>query len=240
MMTQLPGPPAARTLLAEQLMLLAFPAEGPLRMGPGSHLSAGLVGAVLTELTIGRCVTVDQQGRSAGRYRVVPLGPRTGDPLLDGLADRIAAQPPNTLSWWIRRGANRSALHTEVLARLTAQGLVATSRGLLRSHSRLVSPAVRADPADRLQRALLTDPAQAGQLWSSDPWSASLTSLAFACRVASGLGWLPRPQRAASRATVKAIRSTDPIGQAVAAFVSSQANAAASSATMTTTMISSG
>lgn len=74
-MTQLPGPPAARTLLAEQLMLLAFPAEGPLRMGPGSYLSAGLVGAVLTELTIGRCVTVDQQGRSAGRYRVVPLGP---------------------------------------------------------------------------------------------------------------------------------------------------------------------
>jgi len=44
----------------------------------------------------------------------------------------------------------------------------------------------------------------------------------------------------AARATVKAIRSTDPIGQAVAAFVSAQANAAASSATMTTTMISSG
>jgi hypothetical protein len=144
------------------------------------------------------------------------------------------------MSWWIRRGANRSALHTEVLARLTAQGLVTTSRRLLRSHSRLVSPAVRADPADRLQRALLIDPAQAGQLWSSDPWSASLTSLAFACRVASGLGWLPRPQRAAARATVKAIRSTDPIGQAVAAFVSAQANAAAGSATMTTTMISSG
>ena len=46
-------------------MLLAFPAEGPLRMGPGSYLSAGLVGAVLTELTIGRCLTVDQQGLPA-------------------------------------------------------------------------------------------------------------------------------------------------------------------------------
>lgn len=94
-MTQLPGPPAARTLLAEQLMLLAFPAEGPLRMGPGSYLSAGLVGAVLTELTVGRCVTVDQQGRLAGRYRVVPLGPRTGDPLMDGLADRARPSPPS-------------------------------------------------------------------------------------------------------------------------------------------------
>lgn len=96
-MTQLPGPPAARTLLAEQLMLLAFPAEGPLRMGPGSYLSAGLVRAVLTELTIGRCVTVGQQGRPgpAGRYRVVPLGPRTGDPLLDGLADRARPSPPS-------------------------------------------------------------------------------------------------------------------------------------------------
>jgi hypothetical protein len=240
-MTQLPGPPAAaRALLAEQLMLLAFPAEGPLRMGPGSYLSAGLVGAVLTELTVNRCVAIEQHGRSAGRYRIVALGASTGDPLLDGLAGRIASQPPNTLNWWIRRGANRSALHAELLARLTAQGLVTTTRGLLRSHSRLVSPAVRADPADRLQRSLLTDPAQAGQLWSSDPSSASLTSLAFACRVVSGVGWMPRPQRAAARAVVKAIRSTDPIGQAVAAFVSTQANTAATSATVTTTMISSG
>jgi hypothetical protein len=115
MMTELPGPPAAaRTLLAEQLMVLAFPAEGPLRMGPGSYLSAGLVGAVLTELTFNRCVAIEQQGRSAGRYRVVALGASTGYPLLDGLAGRIAAQPPN------RRGANRSALHAELLARLTA------------------------------------------------------------------------------------------------------------------------
>ena len=239
-MTQLPSPPmAARTQLAEQLMLLAFPAAGPLRMGPGSYLSAGLVGAVLTELTFNRCVAIERQGRSAGRYRVVALGPSTGDPLLDGLAARIAAQPSNTLNWWIRRGANRSALHAELLARLTARGLVITTRGLLRSRSRLVSPAARADPADRLQRSLLIDPVQAGQLWSSDPSSASLTSLAFACRAVTGVGWLPRPQRAAARAVVKAIRSTDPIGQAVAAFVSSQASAAASSAAMTTTMISS-
>jgi hypothetical protein len=99
---------------------------------------------------------------------------------------------------------------------------------------------VRADPAARLQRSLLIDPAQAAQLWSSDPSSASLTSLAFACQVVSGVGWLPRPQRAAARAAVKAIRSTDPIGQAVTAFVTSQANAAATSASMTTTMIANG
>lgn len=229
----------ARPLLAEQLMLLAFPAAGPLRMGPGSYLSVGLVGAVLTELTFNQCVTIDQHGWSAGRYRVVGLGPSTGDPLLDGLAARIAAQPPNTLNWWIRKGANRSALHAELLARLTARGLVTTTRGLLRSRSQLVSPAVRADPAARLQRSLLIDPAQAGQLWSGDPASASLTSLAFACRAVIGVGWLPRPQRAGARAALKAIRSTDPIGQAVAAFVSSQANAAANAA-INTTIISNG
>jgi hypothetical protein len=240
-MTQMPGPPgAARTPLAEQLMLLAFPADGPLRMGPSSYLSAGLVGAVLTELTIRGCVAIEPRGRTAGRCRVVALGPRTGDPFIDGLVDRITAQPPNTLSWWIRRGANRSALHAEVLARLTAQGLVTTSRGLLRSHSRLVSPAVRADPADRMRRSLLIDPTRAGQLWSSDPGSASLVSLAFACRAVTGFGWLPRPQRAGARAVVKALRSTDPIGQAVAAFVSSQASAAAANANMTTTMIANG
>ncbi len=93
-MTQLPDPPsAARTLLAEQLMVLAFPAEGPLRMGPGSYLSAGLVGAVLTELTFDRCVAIEQQGLSAGRYRVVALAASAGDPLLDGLAG------PTTSRW---------------------------------------------------------------------------------------------------------------------------------------------
>jgi hypothetical protein len=242
-MTTLPGPqespPAvARPLLAEQLMLLAFPAfpaGGRLTMGPRSYLSAGLVGAVLTELTLDRCVAIEQHGRSAGKYRVVPQGRRTGDPLLDGLAGRIEAQPASTLSWWIRTGADRSALHAALLARLTAQGLVSTARGMLRSHSQLVSPGARADPAGRLQRSLMIDPAQAGQLWSSDPWSASLTSLAFACRAIAGVGWLPRQQRGAARAALRAIRSTDPIGQAVAAFVSAQANAA--STTMTTTMI---
>jgi Golgi phosphoprotein 3 (GPP34) len=244
-MTTPPGPQESpptvtRMPLAEQLMLLAFPSDGPLRMGPGSYLSAGLVGAVLTELTFGGCVTIEPHGRSAGRCRVVALGPRTGDPFFDGLVDRIAGQPPNSLSWWIRRGANRSALYADVLARLTAQGLVTTSRGLLRSHSRLVSPAVRADPANRMQRSLLIDPVQAGQLWSSDPGAASLVSLAFACRAVTGFGWLPRQQRAGARAVVKALRSTDPIGQAVAAFVSSQASTAATNASMTTTMIANG
>jgi hypothetical protein len=248
-MTTLPGPQespptAGRLLLAEQLMLLAFPAfpaGARLTMGPRSFLSVGLVGAVLTELTFDGCLTIEPNGRSAGRCRVVSLGPRTGDPLLDALANNAAAQPANTLSWWIKRGTDRPALHAELLARLTAQGLAVTTRGVLRHHSQLVNPAARAEPASRVQRSLLCDPAQAGQLWSSDPWSASLTSLAFACRAIPGFGWLPRQQRSAARAALRAIRSTDPIGQAVAAIVSAQASAAATSATVTTTtMIANG
>lgn len=45
-----------RELLAKQLMLLAFRAEGPLRMGPGSYLSAGLVGAVPGAVSCGQCL----------------------------------------------------------------------------------------------------------------------------------------------------------------------------------------
>jgi len=51
-------------------------------------------------------------------------------------------------------------------------------------------------------------------LWTADPWSASLASLAFSCRILE-VGWLPRDQRRLARANVRAVRATDPIGQAV-------------------------
>jgi hypothetical protein len=63
----------------------------------------------------------------------------------------------------------------------------------------------------------LRRPARAAALWTADPWSASLTSLAFACRVLQ-TGRLPRGQRQAAKASL-AVRRPDPVGQAVAALV---------------------
>jgi hypothetical protein len=210
------GVPSAgvRPLLAEQLMVLAFsPGDWRLRMGAGSFLSPGLVGAVLTELTLRHCIATDQRGKC----RIA--GPPSGDPLLDYIGGRIEAQKPRTFVWWIKNRQTGPWLHGQVLGRLVASGLVTTSRGAFRQRSLLAYPQARAELVARVYRALLTDPAQARQLWSADPGTASLTSLAFASEVISGFEWLPRGQRKTARASLNVIRSTDPIGQAVVAAV---------------------
>jgi hypothetical protein len=215
---QVSQPTGVRLLLAEQLMLLAFQDSGrrPVR-GARSYLRVGLPGAVLAELALRHSVVIGQSPSAAGKRPVLALPQRTGDPLLDTMAAWIEASKPRKLAWWIKNGSH-SGLHGQVLDRLSAAGLVTTSPGPLRRRSRLVSPAARADAAARVEQALLADPARAAALWTADPWSASLTSLAFACRVLQ-VRWLPRDQRQSAKANLAVIRRTDPVGQAVAALV---------------------
>jgi hypothetical protein len=137
-----------------------------------------------------------------------------------------------------------------------ASGLVESTRGIFGSRLQLTQPAAHADMAARVRQALLAGPAVAApagpagvaapwsaHLWVSDPWSASLTSLAFGCGVINGFSWLPREQRPVAKASLRAIRGTDPIGLAVASLVDrarrAQAAAAASSS-MNAVMISTG
>jgi hypothetical protein len=214
---QVSQPTGVRLLLAEQLMLLAFqdPGGRPAR-GARSCLRVGLPGAVLAELALRHSVVIEESPSAAGQRRVLALPGGSGDPLLDAVAAWIEASKPNQLAWWIKNGS-RSGLRGQVLDRLSAAGLVATAPGAFRRRSRLVSPAARADAAARVEQALLADPARAAALWTADPWSASLTSLAFACRVLQ-VRWLPRGQRQAAKANLAVIRRADPIGQAVAAL----------------------
>jgi hypothetical protein len=211
-------PTGVRLLLAEQLMLLAFRDSGG-RLVPGarSYLRVGLPGAVLAELALRHSVVIEESRSPAGKRRVLTLPGRSGDPLLDNVAAWSQAEKPRKLAWWIKN-ASRSGLHGQVLDRLSAAGLVTTSHGTFMRRSRLVSPAARADAAARVEQVLLADPARAVALWTADPWSASLTSLAFACGVLQ-VRWLPRGQRRAAKANLAVIRRTDPIGQAVAALV---------------------
>lgn len=226
-----------RLLLAEQLMLMGFSGgNGRLRMGPRSHLAAGLAGAVLTELALRGSITVDRRRSSARKNQVVARASPPGEPFLDLLAASVSANRPRTVGWWIKAGF--PGLHGQVLSRLSAAGLVTTSRGLLRRQSFLTSAQLQADPFERVYRTVLADPALAGgpwpaDPWSADPWSAGLTSLAFACHVME-IRWLPRERRRIAKANLRAIRASDPIGQAVSDLVEQarRSGAAASSGTM--------
>jgi hypothetical protein len=211
-------PTRVRLLLAEQLMLLAFrDSDGRLVPGARFCLRFGLPGAILAELALCYCVVIEESRSLAGKRRVLALPRRTGDPLLDTVAACIQSAEPRNLAWWIKNGS-RSGLHGQVLGRLSAAGLVTTAHGTFRRRSRLVSPAARADAAARVEQALLADPVQAAALWTADPRSASLTSLAFACRLLQ-VRSLPRGQRRTAKASLAVIRRTDPIGLAVATLV---------------------
>jgi hypothetical protein len=225
-----------RLLLADQLMLLAFSAgNGRLRMGVRSYLPAGLAGAVLTDLALCGSITIDRRRSAARKNRVQATGSPAREPFLDALAARVQGQRPRTLGWWIRSGF--PGLHGQVLARLSAAGLVTTSRGMLRQRSYLAYPQAQASALDRVDRVVLSDPTLAAGLWARDPWSAGLASLAFACRVIE-VRWLPRDQRRTAKANLRVIRGNDPIGQAVSDLVE-QARRSGSTTTMMI-MVSSG
>jgi hypothetical protein len=230
-------PAGPRLLLAEQLMLMAFSGgNGRLRMGPRSYLATGLAGAVLTDLALRGSIAIDRRRSSARKNQVMATASPAGEPFLDMLAASISAHRPRTVGWWIKAGF--PGLHGQVLARLSAAGLVTTSRGLLRRQSYLASSQPQAEPFERVHRTVLADPAVAAGLWSADPWSAGLTSLAFACHVME-IRWLPREQRRTARANLRAIRASDPIGQAVSDLVE-QARRSGASTGSTMMIIASG
>jgi Golgi phosphoprotein 3 (GPP34) len=214
-MSAVSQPGGVRLLLPEQLMLLAFaPWNGRLRVGLRlrPYLQVALAGAVLTELALrGSIAVVPRLGRTR-TFRVRIAASPAGEPFLDAVTARVRAEKPRTLGWWIRKGL--PGLHRLMLDRLTAAGLVTTTRGLVRRQSHLSWPQARADVFARVHPVLLADPARAAGLWTADPQSASLASLACSCRVVE-VGWLPRDQRRLARANLRAVRDWDPIGQAV-------------------------
>jgi hypothetical protein len=254
-MPDMSQPAGARLLVAEQLMLLAFSAgDGRLHASARRYLPMGLAGAVLTELALRRGISLTP-GRSPEKQQVAGTPTATGDPLLDGVGAQVLAEPSRTLAWWIRR-LSKSGIQGPVSGRLMASGLVENTRGIVSRRLQLTQPAAHADVAARVRQALLAGPAMAApagpagmpgpwsaHLWVTDPGSASLTSLAFACGVINGFNWLPREQRKVAKANLQAIRGTDPIGLAVAILVDrarrNQQASAAASATMNATIINS-
>ena len=214
-MSQVSQPGGVPLLLPEQLMLLAFgPWNGQLRVGIRlrPYLETALAGAVLTELALRGSIAVEPRPGPARKFGVRVTASPPGEPFLDAVTARVRAEKPRMLGWWIRKGL--PGMYRLMLDRLTVAGLVTTTRGVVRRRSRLAWPQARADVFAQVQQVLLADPARVARLWTADPRPASLASLAFSCRVLE-VGWLPRDQRRLARANLRAIRATDPIGQAV-------------------------
>jgi Golgi phosphoprotein 3 (GPP34) len=215
-MSQVSQPEYVRLLLPEQLMLLAFsPWDGQLHVGMRlrPYLEVALAGAVLTELALRGSIAVDPGRGRARKFGVRVTASPAGEPFLDAVTARVRAEKPRHLGWWIRRGL--PGMHRLMLDRLTAAGLVTTTKGVMRRLSRLSWPQARAGVLTQVQQVLLADPAWVARLWATNPRPASLASLAFSCRVLDVGSLLPRDQRRLARANLRAIRATDPIGQAV-------------------------
>jgi Golgi phosphoprotein 3 (GPP34) len=214
-MPQVSQPESLLLLLPEQLILLAFgPWNGRLGAGmrPRPYLEAALAGAVLTELALRESIAVEPRPGSARKFRVSSTASPAGEPFLDAVSAQVRAEKPRTLDWWIRKGL--PGMYRLMLDRLTAAGLVTTTHGVMRQHNVLSWPQARSDALARVQQVLLADPARVAGLWTTDPRSASLASLAFSCRVLE-VGGLPRDQRRLAGANLRAVRATDPIGLAV-------------------------
>lgn len=137
--------------LAEELLLLAYDDESGKATMPRISLDLGMAAAVLVELALaGRVAYVE------GNLAVTDPTP-TGEPILDEVLARIAADTPHPLSSWVQR--LRHGLRDRILSDLVARGVVRdvdeTELGFIHIHRYpLADAAVEADTRRRLAEAL--------------------------------------------------------------------------------------
>ncbi|HEX6443720.1 MAG TPA: GPP34 family phosphoprotein [Streptosporangiales bacterium] len=158
--------------LAEELALLAYDDESGKQVG-GMFVPYGLGGALLAELALLHRIDLAEN-----RVTVTDPSP-TGDALLDGALNRIAANPGRRASRWVdllRKGAERA-----VLDRLVGSGHLRREEG----RALLVVPVTRypaaGGTAERDVRRRLADAVRPGS--SPDQRTVALALLAHACRM---------------------------------------------------------
>lgn len=160
--------------LAEELLLVAYDETGRASTGT-AELDCGLAGAVLVELAMRGRIDV-----SAGKVTVLDAS-ATGEPVLDGVLDRIEREgKARKPEWWV--GKLRSGLRARLLARLMQRGVLRLER-----HKVLGLFPVRrypsVDPAlERAARARLDLAVVKGV--EPDARTAALASLLHACGLA--------------------------------------------------------
>ncbi|MFG2011822.1 GPP34 family phosphoprotein [Micromonospora sp. NPDC048868] len=164
--------------LAEELLLLAYDDETGKATMPRISLDLGMAAAVLIELALAGRIAY-----SEGSLAVVDPTP-TGEPLVDGVLARMAADTLHSPSSWVQR--LRHGLRDKILGDLCAQGVVRdvdeTELGFIHVHRYpTVDPAVEADTRRRLAEALAS-----GEL--PDERTAALATLVAVLRMEPALG----------------------------------------------------
>ncbi|MGC5052579.1 GOLPH3/VPS74 family protein [Micromonospora sp. DT48] len=163
--------------LAEELLLLAYDDETGKATLPRISLDLGMAAAVLIELALaGRIAYVD------GALRAVDPTP-TGEPVVDAVLAKIAADPPHSPSSWVQR--LRHGLRDRILGDLCEQGVVRdvdeTELGFIHVHRYpVVDPSVEEETRQRLAVALTGAP--------PDERTAALATLVAVLRMESALG----------------------------------------------------
>ncbi|WP_433347214.1 GOLPH3/VPS74 family protein [Micromonospora sp. CA-111912] len=164
--------------LAEELLLLAYDDESGKATMPRISLDLGMAAAVLIELALAGRITY------ADGNLVVADPTGTGEPTLDEVLARMAADTPHTPSSWVQR--LRHGLRDRILGDLVARGAVRdveeTELGFIHVHRYPTADAsVEADTRRRLAEALAD-----GQL--PDERTAALATLVAVLRMEPALG----------------------------------------------------
>ncbi|MEV0154809.1 GPP34 family phosphoprotein [Micromonospora sp. NPDC050686] len=164
--------------LAEELLLLAYDDETGKATMPRISLDLGMAAAVLVELALANRVAY-----ADGNLAVTDPTP-TGEPVIDQVLAKIAADTPHTPSSWVQR--LRHGLRDRILGDLCERGVVRdvdeTELGFIHVHRYPATNGfVEADIRRRLATALT-----GGQL--PDERTAALATLVAVVRMEPALG----------------------------------------------------
>ncbi|MFF3866842.1 GPP34 family phosphoprotein [Micromonospora sp. NPDC001898] len=164
--------------LAEELLLLAYDDESGKATMPRISLDLGMAAAVLIELALAGRITY------ADGNLVVADPTGTGEPTLDEVLARMAADTPHTPSSWVQR--LRHGLRDRILGDLVARGAVRdveeTELGFINVHRYPTADASMEEDTRRRLAEALAD----GQL--PDERTAALATLVAVLRMEPALG----------------------------------------------------
>ncbi|KII00417.1 hypothetical protein LP52_00860 [Streptomonospora alba] len=115
--------PAPR-ILTDDLLLLAYRPDTGRPFADANRLQCGLAGALVAEAVLAGVIMLDGGGRLHATGK-----PRTGDPDVDGMADRIAAESrPRKVTWWVQR-LNKRGLRQRLVGRAVSVGVLTHEPG---------------------------------------------------------------------------------------------------------------
>lgn len=199
------------TILAEDLLFLAYDPRIGRPMVDSARLSCGLAGAILADLALSGRVDLD-----GDRLRPGGSSP-SGDSVLDGVAEQIAVESrTRKIKWWVQK-LQSDRLRRSMLTRATERGILDHERGRMLG----IFPTDNYRPVRWDQREQLRDDLHAvltgGR--APDPRSVALLALTGAVRVESRL--FPDLSRGVRKQMMKEILVNDRIGVAVRKVIQS-------------------